>query len=48
LHIVFNLVTGTLRGQIAVQSEPGHGTTFKVRFPRCAPIDSEKADETDD
>jgi PAS domain S-box-containing protein len=48
LHIVFNLVTGTLRGQIAVQSEPGHGTTFKIRFPRYTPIDNEKADETDD
>jgi signal transduction histidine kinase len=36
LHIVFNLVTVTLQGRISVDSRPGHGTTFLVRFPRVA------------
>ncbi|WP_448206303.1 ATP-binding protein [Azospirillum sp. sgz302134] len=37
LHIVYNLVTGTLRGSIAVASTPGEGTRFTLRFPRVAP-----------
>jgi len=48
LHIVYNLVTGTLCGQISVQSEPGHGTSFTVRFPRCTPTDTAKAGGTDE
>ena len=48
LHIVYNLVTGTLRGQISVQSEPGQGTSFRVRFPRCTPSDTERADGSDE
>lgn len=39
LHIVYNLVTGTLRGQISVESEPGRGTKFIVRFPQQTPIE---------
>lgn len=39
MHIVFNIVTGTLRGQIAVESEEGGGTKFLVSFPRVAPGD---------
>jgi len=37
LHIVFNIVTGSLKGQIAVESEPGQGTSFTILFPRIAP-----------
>ena len=37
LHIVYNLVTGTLRGTIAVTSVPGEGTRFTLRLPRVAP-----------
>ena len=40
LHIVFNLVTVSLGGNISVQSEPGAGTRFLVRFPRSAPVEA--------
>ena len=36
LYIVFNAVTGPLRGHIEVHSEPGAGTTFIVTVPRVA------------
>ena len=36
LHIVYNIVTGTLKGSIAVDSEEGAGTTFSILFPRVA------------
>jgi PAS domain S-box-containing protein len=48
LHIVYNLVTGSLRGQISVQSEPGKGTQFTVRFPLHAPSDTARTSEPDD
>lgn len=38
LHVVFNLVTQTLGGRIAVDSPPGGGTTFTLRLPRTAPV----------
>ena len=37
LHIVYNLVVGTLRGSIAASSEPGQGTCFTLSFPRVTP-----------
>jgi PAS domain S-box-containing protein len=48
LHIVYNLVTGTLRGQISVESEPGKGTRFTVKFPINIPNDTAKTDEPHD
>ena len=34
LHIVYNIVTGTLAGRIEAASEPGRGTAFTLTFPR--------------
>jgi signal transduction histidine kinase len=34
LHIVYNLVTGTLQGRIDVESEPGLGTRFLIEIPK--------------
>jgi signal transduction histidine kinase len=33
LHIVYNLVTASLQGSIAVESELGRGTTFVIDLP---------------
>ncbi|WP_353328090.1 sensor histidine kinase [Chitiniphilus shinanonensis] len=38
LHVVYNLVTQTLGGEIVVQSEVGQGTTFFILLPRVAPL----------
>ncbi|SMH40220.1 PAS-domain containing protein [Azospirillum agricola] len=37
LNIVYTLVTRTLRGHIRLDSRPGEGVTFTLRFPRVAP-----------
>lgn len=37
MHIVYNLVTETLGGEISCTSEPGRGTSFRIRFPRRTP-----------
>lgn len=38
LHIVHNLVTDLLGGQIDVKSVIGDGTTFTIKIPRVAPV----------
>ena len=37
LHIVFNLVTTTLGGEIRVDSAPGKGAVFTIDLPRALP-----------
>jgi signal transduction histidine kinase len=37
LSIVYNIMTGMVGGDIAVQSEPGKGATFVLTIPRVAP-----------
>ena len=38
MHVVYNLVTQLLRGQISVVSEPGQGVEFLLRFPVQTPV----------
>jgi signal transduction histidine kinase len=45
LHIVYNLVTRRLGGTLRLESQPGHGTVFRIRLPITAPKD-EYADTT--
>ena len=33
-HITYNLVRQTLGGSIQVSSEPGHGLSYYIRFPK--------------
>ncbi|HTH44139.1 MAG TPA: AAA family ATPase [Oxalicibacterium sp.] len=46
LNIIHNLVTGSLHGQISVESQLNVGTTFIVRFPR-KPAAMQSAEEPD-
>jgi signal transduction histidine kinase len=39
LHIVYNLVTRQLGGRVRLESDLGHGTTFRIRLPLIAPKD---------
>jgi signal transduction histidine kinase len=41
LHIVYNLVTALFGGEIALQSRPGGGTTFRLTLPLVAPYDTD-------
>jgi signal transduction histidine kinase len=36
LHVIFNIVTQSLGGRLAMDSAPGRGTTFRIRIPRHA------------
>lgn len=36
LHIVYNLVVGTLKGQIELLADAGPGATFRITFPAAA------------
>jgi len=38
LHIIFNIVTQSLDGRVAMDSAPGCGTTFSMRIPRHARV----------
>jgi signal transduction histidine kinase len=42
LHIVYNIVTQTLKGSIHVESSPG-ATRFRMRFPMSLPALEEEA-----
>ncbi|MGR0186380.1 ATP-binding protein [Azospirillum aestuarii] len=39
LNIVYNIATRKLKGRITLDSAPGCGTTFTLRFPRVAPVE---------
>jgi len=45
LHIVHNIVTGLLGGQVEVDSQLGQGSVFTLRLPARAPAVSLDADE---
>ncbi|AWB09074.1 sensor histidine kinase (plasmid) [Azospirillum humicireducens] len=40
LHIVYNLVANALGGRVAVESRPGQGVRFTIRFPRRLATDN--------
>lgn len=42
LNIVYNIVTRTLKGRIALDSAPGQGAAFVLRFPRVVPDEPER------
>jgi signal transduction histidine kinase len=37
LNIVYSLISAGLHGTVDVESRPGKGTTFTIRFPRVLP-----------
>ena len=43
LNIVYNIATRKLKGRIALDSGPGRGTAFTLRFPRVVPADAPPA-----
>lgn len=44
LNIVYNIVTRTLRGSLRLDSIPGQGTRFILRFPRVIPTTEQGRD----
>jgi signal transduction histidine kinase len=44
MHIVYNLVTDVLGGEIRLQSRPGAGTSFTLLLPLVAPHISLESD----
>ena len=44
LHVVYNLVTGRLGGDIELLAPDGRGTTFRIRFP-LRPVGGAEATE---
>ncbi len=45
MNIVYNIVTGVLRGSISIQSEPEHGTTVSIVMPMVAPLRAAEQEE---
>lgn len=45
LHIAYNLVASTLKGEISVASQPGKGAAFTIRIPRIRPDEKSGAGE---
>lgn len=43
LHIIYNLVTGLLGGEIRIESVPGQGLHLMIQFPLIAPAATELA-----
>ena len=37
LNVVYNIVVKQLGGSIAVDSQPGKGTCFMLKFPKVSP-----------
>ncbi|MRV71202.1 hypothetical protein GJ700_05645 [Duganella sp. FT92W] len=45
MNIVYNIVTGVLRGSISIQSEPEQGTTISIVMPMVAPLRTAENEE---
>jgi signal transduction histidine kinase len=46
MNIVYNIVTGVLRGSISIQSEPEQGTTISIVIPMVVPVRTAENEET--
>jgi signal transduction histidine kinase len=47
MNIVYNIVTGVLRGTIAIQSEPEKGTVITMVIPTVAPMSVAEGEEAE-
>jgi len=45
MNIVYNIVTGVLRGSISIQSEPEHGTLVSIVMPMVVPARAAEQEE---